>query len=347
MNLLRVPQNRMFSQLKSLSMFLAMGLLVSGVVTWSGCVRTVDEVSEKPFTQPVIDKRLSLDDFAFPSAPPSLAQGQKVFSQNCAACHAPAYWQQHKVQTDLAYSTPIDFYLMLTTGEAPPVTHPSDERRDVLPKAHADAKGDKMTFRKLSRDDRWAAIFYARHLAGFDDIAFNNDQGKKMSMSADVFGGNCAVCHGTRGFADGFLATGRPSKHGVEGGKVHIGLFEPPPANFHDYRRMYNRTDAQLHKYISQGIYPSAMPRWYGRMDKGKHYTFNDDLIWKMARYVRQFSYNAADLPADAPIPPGYIPTSDTNKNYVPQTSMDMPKNGAPAPEATSQQDQQAGESHS
>jgi hypothetical protein len=119
------------------------------------------------------------------------------------------------------------------------------------------------------------------------------------------------------------LHTGKPSKHGPEGGKVHIGLFQPPPANFHDYKRFYNRTDAQLHKYISEGIYPTAMPRWYGRIDKDKKYVFDDEMLWKVVRYVRTFSYKN-DLPDTAPVPPGINLTTHNNQWYKPQSSLDV-----------------------
>lgn len=346
MNSLRVPTNKRTPRLRTLGVMAVVGLLLSGVLTWSGCAtkESITESSSQPFSQPVIDPRLSLDDFAFPSAPPSLARGKEVFENNCLQCHAAPYWQQPKVQTDLTYTTPIDFYLMLTTGEAPPVTHPSDERRDLLPKVHAGADGEPLDFRTLSRDDRWAVLFYARHLAGFDDVSIQSQDGVALNLGSDVFGGNCAVCHGTRGFADGFLHTGRPSKHGVEGGKVHTGLFQPPPANFHDYWRMYNRTDAQIHKYIAEGIYPSAMPRWYGRMDKDKLFVFNDEMVWKLVRYVRQFSYDVEDLQDPNP-PAGIILPSKVAQDYRPQTSMDMPLSGI-IPTSDNSSQNQAGESN-
>jgi mono/diheme cytochrome c family protein len=346
MNSFRVSPNQTTPWAKFLRLKNSLSLLLVGVVFATGC--TIDKLPVKNqgalLKQPVVDVRLSSDDFGFPSHPPSLKEGKEVFQKNCMACHAPSFWQQPRVQKDLRYVTPIDFYLMLSRGTAPKVTHPSAERPQVLPTVHEDPVNHQpLVFKeKLSRDERWAVIFYARHLAGNDDISYTTLDGQPIEVSA-LFGGNCAVCHGNRGFADGFLHTGRPSKHGVEGGKVHIGLFEPPPANFHDYKRFYNRTDAQLFKYISEGVYPSAMPPWAGRVDKDKNIVFDEKLRWNLVRYVRQFSFNANDLPDTDTIPAGPIPTGEVSVLKIQSSSgMDATLQSESNPSTTSK----AGEAH-
>ena len=67
-------------------------------------------------------------------------------------------------------------------------------------------------------------------------------------------------------------------------------------ANFHSYARMYNRADDQLVKFITEGVYPSAMPSWKGREDKDKNVVFDDPLILDLVKYVRAFAYEN-DLP--------------------------------------------------
>jgi mono/diheme cytochrome c family protein len=255
--------------------------------------------------QPVVNRFRAEDDFGFPSEPPRLSAGKAVFQQHCAACHAPAFWQSAKVQADLAYTTPIDLYLLLSRGERPEVQVATGERRPVLPAKHPRFGPDKLT-----RDERWQAIFYARHLAGASDMHYTTLDGKKLNRDdiASVFGANCAVCHGKEGYGTGPLHTGHPSSHGdLAAGKVHEGLFQPPPANFHQYARLYNRTDAQLVRYIKQGIYPSAMPPWAGLYDKDRNFYFDDPMIWMMVRHVRSFAYNN-DLPSEEPVPAGAIP---------------------------------------
>lgn len=272
----------------------------------SGCTEREAKVSNA--TAPLVseadtDTRLAHEDFAFPSKPPSLKQGRLLFQQQCMKCHAPAFWQTQKVKEDIAYTTPIDTYLLLTTGKAPEVVMPTAQRRQLLPKGHPAFKTE------LSRDDRWAVIFYARYLAGAGDI---KSPDPKVDV-ANIFGGNCAVCHGTKGRADGPLHTGKTGNHELHDAQQRPN-FMPPPADFRQYERIYNRTDAQLFRYICQGIYPSGMPSWYGNVnvdkDTGKvTYVFDDKLIWNLVRHVRTLAYenDLSDLkpiPAEAQTPP-------------------------------------------
>jgi mono/diheme cytochrome c family protein len=240
----------------------------------------------------VIDQRLASQDFAFPSKHPSLMRGRTIFNQHCVRCHAPAFWQQQTVKEHIAYTTPIDTYLMLTTGESPKVVMPTSQRQQVLPGTHPAFKD------KLSRDERWAVIFYTRYLAGAGDL---KSSGVDM---AGVFGGNCAVCHGSKGQGDGFLHTGKTGNHELHDA-VQVKNLQPAPANFQQYNRVYNRTDAQLFKYLCEGIYPSAMPAWYGNVnldkDTGKPtYVFDEQLLMNLVRYVRTWSYEN-DLPETLP----------------------------------------------
>ncbi len=290
------------------------GLAVLGL---TGCVAQEGPVADKASTlvaQPVVDQKRLLDDFGFPSQPPSLLMGKKVYQNNCLACHAVSTWQQKKVQDDLTFTTPIDYYLFLTRGQAAQVSHPSPERRQLLPAKHPAFRDN------LTRDERWAAIFYTRYLAGASDIQYSSRDGKPLDVAA-IYGGNCAVCHGKRGYADGPLHTGWASSHELARAKIHSGLFQPPPANFHEYRRLYNRTDAQMYKYIVQGLYPSGMPPWYGKVDKDYNFVFDDKLIWMLVRHERTFAYKN-DLPPDVAAPAGPIPSytvsrePSKNSNY-------------------------------
>jgi len=272
----------------------------------SGCTGQKATVSKTNTlaSEPVYDQRLDQEDFAFPSQPPSLMTGRELYQSQCMSCHVQGFWQQDKVKKDLAFTTPIDMYLMLTTGTAPKVTLATNERRQVLPERHPGG-----SFReKINRDGRWAVIFYARYLAGAGDM---QSPDPKSDMAA-IFGGNCAVCHGAKGQGDGFLYTGKTGNHELHDATQTHNL-NPQPANFTQYNRLYNRTDAQVVKYICEGIYPSAMPAWYGDVnvdkDTGKPtFIFDEKLISSLTRYVRTKSYNndlKPDLPEVVTVPAG------------------------------------------
>ena len=93
---------------------------------------------------------------------------------------------------------------------------------------------------------------------------------KDVSRRADGAGvfGNCNMCHG----ADGW-------------GLGHSGLkLQPPPANFREPRRLYNRTEAQLREVLHHGIYGSAMPPWGDKL--------GDPEIEVVVAYLRHFTYS-------------------------------------------------------
>lgn len=243
---------------------LAMGC-VGLLALATGCTteKTVNPKQVALTQQPVLDPKLKKEDFAFPSRPPRLSQGQKIFNQNCASCHTGGTANYSKIKSQ----KPIDQYLLLTRGDN---NHP--------------------VFKNMTRDQRWEAVFYYRYIAGEGKFT------RKKAEVDSIFGANCAVCHGSKGFADGPLYTGHASAHELGMAPVK-NAFYPPPANFHSYGRMYNRTNDQLVKFINEGIYPSAMPSWKGRVDKDRGFVFDDPLILDLVKVVRSFGYEN-DLPA-------------------------------------------------
>lgn len=288
----------------------------------TGCVTQKAKISEGAttlVTEPGLDDRLLKEDFSFPSAKPSLLSGKgifygdkdgKKFENNCSQCHSAGFFQQENVKRNIAYTTPIDLFLFLTNGEAPEVNNPmkSNYRRASLPKVHAKINGETLAYRDtLSRDERWEVLFYARHLAGGSDIQAPNPHAPEVK---NIFGANCAVCHHTKGTGNGTLHLGKTGNHDAHNSPVVANLI-PPPANFTSFKRMYNRTDAQIFKYLCDGIYPSAMPAWFGNVNRDAAtneitYVFDENLLWNLVRQVRTYSYAEYDLPeTDGPPPPG------------------------------------------
>jgi cytochrome c5 len=322
---------------------LALSAVVSLTVFLSGCTSVVKNAEQSGISlvsQPIFNQQMSDEDFAFPSKPPSLMKGREIFQQQCVKCHATSYWQTQSVKTDLAYTTPIDLYRFLTRGEVkqlldehgkPVPALLTPERKALLPKGHPAFKNT------LNSDDRWAVIFYARYLAGAGDL---RSPDPKSTMDS-IFSGNCAVCHGSKGQGDGFLHTGKTGNHELHDAPQLKNLL-PAPANFQQYSRIYNRTDAQLLKYLCEGIYPSAMPAWYGNVnldkDTGKPtYIFDDQLLMNLVRYVRTWAYQNdldPDTMPEAKNPPPGLPQleschpSPTNRAWTKAMQNNGPNQG-------------------
>lgn len=283
---------------------LTLTAVASLTVFISGCSQQASKVSNAGEDLVTQSQTHEDEDFAFPSKRPSLMKGREIFQQQCVQCHAASFWQTQKVKTDLAYTTPIDLYRMLSVGEVKPFEDEliTPQRKKLLPKGHPAFKN------KINPDERWAVIFYTRYLAGAGDMKSPDPK----SDIASIFGGNCAVCHGSKGQGDGFLHTGKTGNHELHDAAQTHNLM-PAPANFQQYSRVYNRTDAQLLKYLCEGIYPSAMPAWYGNVnldkDTGKPtYIFDEQLLLNLVRYVRAWAYDNdlnQDLPEAKNPPPG------------------------------------------
>jgi mono/diheme cytochrome c family protein len=91
----------------------------------------------------------------------------------------------------------------------------------------------------------------------------------KCKAGDQLFVANCGMCHGSDGWGLG-----------------HSGhMLQPRPANFHERRRLYNRSESRLRTVLHQGIYGSAMPPWGDKL--------SDVEINHLVAYVRSFSYTS------------------------------------------------------
>lgn len=210
----------------------------------------------------------------YPDDDPSVPDGKVVWQQqNCASCHG-ATGKGGSASVDLTNLNwererkPIDQFMFLRYGT------PNHE-----------ALKDKLATRQI-----WNLVFYTRSMAQ----PFLSDSDPEFSAIDAVFGSNCAVCHGKKGYGDGPLA------HNLE----------PSPANFQRFDRFYDRTDAILWDHIANGIKWEGMPNFRGKTDKSKNppVKFDDAYIWKLVQYVRRFHESGeatvavnpgADKPAD------------------------------------------------
>jgi mono/diheme cytochrome c family protein len=97
----------------------------------------------------------------------------------------------------------------------------------------------------------------------------------KNQKAGSLTFGNCNMCHGADGWGAG-----------------HAGLrLQPKPANFHDPRRLYNRSEGKLWGVLQNGVYGSAMPQWRDKLSMAE--------IKSVVAYVRSYSYSVEPLPAE------------------------------------------------
>ena len=182
---------------------------------------------------------------------PSELEGKQIFNNHCATCHGVDGRGKGNRELDLAQEAKMR----------------KAKLTDLFRKVSASAGPHAGMSEKLSVLDRWSAIMYLRTFythSPLGDVEFERK-----------FGRNCATCHGTRGHGDG------PISHGLV----------PKPANFTNLERMFDDSDEEIFKVISQGAYPSAMPPWQdveGMTDPKER--------WRFVDYVRSFSYKPAKI---------------------------------------------------
>ncbi len=200
----------------------------------------------------------SSNEIVYPDDDPSVPDGKVVWEKmaanqemNCASCHGVGGEGGAKASVNLTdkdfmrKQKPVDQFETIWLGKN---NHPA---------LHG----------VVSRRDAWNLVFYVRSLA----VAPLTD--KEVMDIGPVFGSNCAVCHGTKGYGDGPLA------HNLE----------PQPANFQQFPRFYDRTDDVLWDHIANGIRWEGMPNFLDKQDKAKNITFDKEYIWKLVQYVRHF----------------------------------------------------------
>ena len=250
-------------------------MLVGIILTACQSNLNINKVSLPSDKKPLITKKGTQEDFAYPTKDPSTVEGKKLFAQNCASCHS--FGKGDKNTFTLKYInsvTPSHLFKTITNDDK-----------------HSSFKD------KLTRQERWDVVMYLRYeLFGLPE---NYDDIKTK------FGGNCAVCHGTRGFADG---------------PIHYYL-NPPPANFNQFDRLYEKTDEKIFEEISNGIPWTAMPPWANRVDKDKHFTFDDKFRWELVKFVRSFGYSTEK---DALLE--LLKTDEKNKSEKPVNSKEENK---------------------
>lgn len=211
----------------------------------------------------------------WPNDDPSVPDGKGVYeAQNCASCHgADGKPVAGKATVDFSSKDwgrkqkPVEQYDFITFGKESETTKGGFEHPTVQ--------------QKLRPPQIWNMVFYVRSLSTppLTDT--------EIADISPVFGGNCAVCHGAKGYGNGPLMKGN--------------VLEPAPANFQNFPRFYDRTDQVLWDHIAHGIKWEGMPNFLGKTDKAKKITFDEPYIWKLVGFVRHFhESNASEVATHA-----------------------------------------------
>lgn len=192
----------------------------------------------------------------WPNDDPSIPDGKGVYAaQNCAQCHGADGKPVGGGAIDLSSKEwarkqkPVEQYDFITFGK--------------------EGSNHVKVRDKLKPSEIWNLVFYVRSLS---TPALTDEQIAELDP---VFGANCAVCHGKKGFGNGPLMKGN--------------TLEPLPANFQSFPRFYDRTDETLWDHIANGIKWEGMPNFLGKEDKAKNIKFDEPYIWRLVGYIRHF----------------------------------------------------------
>jgi mono/diheme cytochrome c family protein len=252
-----------------------------------------------------------------------IAQGEQVYSDNCAACHGSAGAADGVCAAFLA-PQPRDFTSGIFRFKSTPGGHkPTD--RDLFKTVSAGLHGTGMPpWRFLLTDqERWAVVHFLKTFSqGFEEPSgvasielaappkitpTRLDNGKRLFLEAE-----CNACHGVRGYGDG------PSAPTL------VDDFGRPiaPRNFHkipQFKRGFTLADIAL--TIHTGNNGTPMPSF------GESYSA--DQIWDLAAYVhslgaRQLSGGGAPAAdsygAELGKPDVVIELIERSWRYVPET---------------------------
>src|SRR5690242_4400783 len=79
---------------------LSLSVLLAGCTAQQRISSDLSGRNSSLLEKPAVDRRLLVEDFAFPSQTPSLMQGRELYQAQCLQCHAQGFWQTPKVKQD-------------------------------------------------------------------------------------------------------------------------------------------------------------------------------------------------------------------------------------------------------
>ncbi len=191
---------------------------------------------------------------AYPLVPPDPAQGQAIYSQNCAPCHGDSGQGDGPQAANLP--NPVSAIGQASIARA---SAPSDWFQTIT---NGNINRYMPGFiNNLNDRQRWDVLAYVYSLSMSPDLLA---QGEKVYTEA------CASCHGTTGSGDG------PQSASLS--------FKVP--DFTDQDRLSQKSDNDLYTEISQGIGQGsnlAMPAFANQL--------SDADLWAVTSYVRALTF--------------------------------------------------------
>lgn len=177
-----------------------------------------------------------------PSKVASAERGHQVYVDKCATCHGA---EGKTGSPDFSHAEWIRAW------------HPLELRAALVGgKGHESLGFDK----QLTLQEQWDALAYTRFLATTADTI--------RATSTALFGKNCNVCHGNKGFGNGFLAP----------------TMQPLPRNLSDFAHWgIYRSDDEIFHNIAYGVHWSGMPPW--------RQVLADEDIYKIVDFIRALQY--------------------------------------------------------
>lgn len=224
----------------------------------------------------------------------SLAEGKKVYTNNCAPCHGPSGKGDGPKGVDLK-PLPADLsapevaaesdgalYWKITTGQRPMPAFkkllPDDERWHIVNYLHTFGAGTKA--KPPATSPVAAAARQEAQTGGAEEKNPVAADEKSLAEGKTIYTKNCASCHGASGKGDGPKAAN----------------MDPRPADLSS-ADVVAQSDAALYRRITAGRKP--MPSFEKLL--------SDEQRWRALSYIRTFSAGNKRQPADS----SSVPASD------------------------------------
>jgi len=142
------------------------------------------------------------------------------------------------------------------------------------------ALGDEPGLKELSDQERWDLVAW---------VWQSHTTPQALREGKELYGTNCAACHGEGGAGDGVFADELDKPKTGEHAGMQSGEMTTRPADFTDPGHMLSASPAHLQGKILRGGMGTGMPYW-GPI-------FTDEQTWALVAYLYTFQFDLEDRP--------------------------------------------------